>query len=632
MTDLNEKPATGNGKANTPAAPAVPTARPRIRALTPEELQRWTQAIYLLCRQDGESGTGYSLVSKHGWVPQLRAAYAHLMPFVDEQSRTACTDCRYRVGLAPALLDPDKTPIEQLAMLVLHETMHNTQGHRERLLERKGLDGKLTNFATDLEINGVIAQGVLGIDLSYPESRSNGHWEELWGTLEMVDDKLSREVNAADENGNLPYGRIYQPGSWIYRGLLLPGHGQFSDFLPGGTAEQYLAFLEVETESMTIDQFMQSRSPQPSDGDGEVCGHGGSSDGGNGSNSGNTGGGSEDGSRGDGPSSPDQNDGEKGDMSDGFGGQITDTGDGHVSVTHIYKRNADGTRTEVGRDALVDDIGAGIGQDVWDEVSKLGIHPLSRGEEQKVKDQIAHEIEVHRRGDSYGSERLQALLSYVEQGLRPPIINWKKALSRVVSHAVQQQVKGRDDYTYRRPNRRHAAEKLIYPGMTSYVPTIRFALDTSASMSAAEYFNALSEASGVLKNSKAKIEFVCWDGEAGDIKKVRSVSEMQEQLTGGGGTLAGAPFRQAAKQKPRERPDVIVCATDGCFDWDELADALGTPGMERVIPIILVVYPFTENEYYAKQGELAKHQTLLRQHHPKAQVLQAWSKLPGKGR
>lgn len=686
------------------AEAGIAPERPRIRKLNQQEIEQWSKGIHQVCEGPGKN--------KRGWVPQLRAAYSHLMPFVDEQCDTAYTDCRYRIGISPRFLDPEQTSVEQLAFVILHETMHNTQHHRERLLEKKGLNGKLTNFATDLEINGIIAQGVFGIDLGRPESPANGNWDYLMGEFKQLNDEQARTINTryVGENGEPLLGREYAGGDWFYQGGLLPKHGDFHDFPTDWTAEQYLGMLEVETEDMTFKEFQERRQKQqqnqqgnpggnmsgvsgsgqgqgtgsgsggsgvPSDQDPngnpqQGGGSGGATQGGSGSgmspNGGemsapdegvslpgeNNGQGEGEGAGGNqqqpvgsmpngagasgssgagmpggpggagGPGSADQASGNP--MSDGYGGTAEDTGDGHVRVTKIYKRNADGTRTEVGKDALVDDIGMSDEADVWQEASKLGINPISRGEEQKVKEQIAHDIDVYRRTNSWGLGSADMLLSYIERGLRPPMVNWQKALRSAVSRACQEQMKGRDDFTYRRINRRYSQGKFIFPGMTSYVPTIRFALDTSGSMSADEYYNALSEAEGILRLAKAKIEFVCWDGEAGEVQQIKTIKEMKNLIRGGGGTLASSSFTQIAEQKPKERPDVVVCATDGCFDWQELAESLALPEMKKIIPIIVIVYPFTEDNYYAKQGQIREHQDLLRKYHRKAQVLQAWAK------
>lgn len=612
--------------------------RPRLRKLNQAEIEQWSKGIHKVC--EGPSG------SKRGWVPQLRAAFSHLMPFVDEECPTAYTDCRYRIGINPDFLDPDITSVEQLAFIILHETMHNTQHHRQRLLEKKGLNGKLCNFATDLEINGIIAQGVCGIELARGESPANGNWDYLYGEFKQLTAEEAEKVNAfVDENGKPRNGRLYKTGDWFYQGGLFPRAGQFHDFPTDMTAEQYLSLLEVEEEDMTLEQFMSQRAGNgdgdgdanggnegsPSDGADQGDGNGNSNGSGQGNSDGDGKGGQDEGNgNGDDTNSADApggNDSTDNSMSDGWGGQAEPSSAGHVKVTRIYKKNADGSRTEVGKDALVDDLGGyADNEDLWDEVSKMGINPISRGEEQKVKDQIAHDIENYRRSNAYGSGHSNDLLNYIERGLRPPVVNWQKMLRHSINRACQEQMKGRDDYTYRRINRRYSQGDFIFPGTTSYLPTIRFALDTSGSMSADEYYNALSEAEGILRLSRARIQFCCWDGDVGEVKEIKTIKEMKEQLVGGGGTLPDIIAKRIGEEKKKERPDVLVIATDGCFEWKSFAESLSEPAMRNIIPIVLVVYKFDEDRYYAQQGDLADHQALLRKFHRKAQVLQAWTK------
>lgn len=674
-----------------------------IRKLSKPEMEQWVKAIHVVCDV--------------GWVPALRSAFSHLMPFVDEDCSTAYTDCQYRIGIGPNLLDPSQTTLEQLATVILHETLHNTQHHRQRLFEKKGINGKLCNFAADLEINSLIAQGVHEISLKRDPDIGNGHWERLIGTFEMLDEDGAREINAkVDENGKPLFAKSYRAGDMFYQGILLPRQGQFHDFPDNLTAEQYLGLLEVDVEDMTLTEFMnkmQDNNDQPeqqngngssnSDGNEDDSengstngadnstnetddGHDSSSENGNGTNGGDGSDGASaaaNGSTGNMPSANGNGSGMAGagapggngaanmgagsggsaatsgsatasgnaagglggvsgqgsmqdangldhngskTYDDGFGGSAQDLGDGHVSVTHIYKRNADGTRTEVGRDNLVDDFGKHADDEVWKEASRLGIDPISRTEEQKVRDQIAHDIEMQRKTNGYGSGSALELLRYIERGLRPPLVDWKKMLRHVVTRACQEQTKGRSDYTYRRINRRYSQGDFIFPGMTTYIPTVRFALDTSGSMSATEYYNAFSEAEGILKFVKAKIDFVCWDGEATDAKKVKTLKEMKANLKGGGGTDPAVVSEQIEQEKERNRPDVLVVATDGCFDWDHFAESLSGPAMQNLIPVVLIVYKFSEDAYQNKQKELPALQKKLRRYHKKAMVLQAWSK------
>ena len=612
----------------------------RIRKLNSAELEMWSRAIHRACGRD--------------WVPAFRSAFAHLAVFVDEDCPTAYTDCQYRVGLSPSLLDPEKTTDEQLAMAVIHETMHNTQKHRQRLLEKRGMNGTLANFVTDLEINSIIAEGIFGIDLDRAPSASNGHWDWLYGEMTTLTAEEAEEWNGRINNPN----HTYKAGELVYKGGLLPRDGQFFNCPPNKTAEQYLEMFDYEEIEMSWDDFQEqygngsgsqgSANDQYQDQSGQsgqtcpVCGgqmdgedDGDGQDGADGSNADGQGGQAQGGADGSQHTCPNcGNPVDENGNAEGQGGSGNSQGQGSgsggmggnatVKVTKIYKKNADGTRTEVGQDAWVDRIDVDPSADVWKQASELGIDPITRGEEQRVKEQIAHEIEEQRRSNGYGSGAGNMLLDYVARGLRPPVVDWKKMLRRMTSRACRTMTKGRDDFSWQKLSRRYSQGKYLSPGLVSYTPTIRFAIDTSGSMSANEYHKALSEAEGILRYARAKIECVCVDYTAGEIKKVRTVKEMTNDMVGGGGTDMGAALRQVVEQKPKERPDVLVIATDGCYDWDGFSKQLAAPELKKTAVIVLLVYKFDEDRYYAEQGTMDNYQAMMRKYHKDAKLVQAW--------
>ena len=627
----------------------------RIRKMNNAEQEMWSRAIHRACGRE--------------WVPALRAAFAHIMPFVDEECPTAYTDCQYRVGVSPELLDPEKTTDEQLACVLIHETMHNTQHHRQRLLEKRGMNGVLGNYVTDLEINSIIAEGIFGIDLNRAPSASNGHWDWLFGEFGPLPEEDVEKYNKIVNDPN----HTYKAGEIVYRGALLPRNGQFYDFPENKTAEQYLEMLDYDEVEMSWEQYQSEYGngsgsqgdadqqgstgqtcptcggPMGSDQDQDQDAQGG--DGGNDANDGNDGNdGNQQGQNGQGnqPGQSDQNGSQPSQNGQGnhtcptCGNPVDENGNapgsggsqggsggpsrGRVTVTRIFKKKPDGSREEVGRDdkAWVDRIDISPDSDVWKQASELGIDPITRGEEQRVKEQVAHDIEEQRRSNGYGSGAGNMLLDYVAKGLRPPVVDWKKMLRRVTSRACEQKTKGRDDFTWQRLSRRYSQGKYMFPGMMSYIPTVRFAIDTSGSMSQQEYHKALSEAEGILHCTRAKIECVCVDYEASEVRKVRSVKEITNEMVGGGGTDMGAALRQICEQKPKERPDVLVIATDGCYDWDRFVKQLAAPELKKTAIIVLLVYKFDEERYYAAQGGIDGNQAMMRKYHKDAKLVQAW--------
>lgn len=580
--------------------------KPRIRLLNEKELEQWTMAIHEACRKE--------------WCPALRAAYAHLTPFVDEGSSTAYTDCSYRIGLSPDMLDPEKTTIQQLTMIMIHETMHNTQHHRQRIMENKDISGTLANFATDLEINSIIAEGILGIDIKRGPSPMNGKWDYLFGKMHKLEEEEAEAINARkNTNGNYAVGHEVHKGNWWYSGGLLPGYAEFHEFDTGLTAENYLALLEEKQETTTIEIDGNEESDEQGNGN-----NGGVSNGNNDSQENN----------GNGAGNWNENSsGGSGNGNSGSAGitpvDASSTGDGYGSLsgkkTTIYVKNSDGSKTKVSESTLFDQINIKPDDPLWDEVSKLGVNPISRSEEQSVRDQITHDIEKERLSNNYGNEAGNMLLNYIAKGLRPPVVDWRKVLRNAATNACQEKRKGQDDYTYSRRSRRYSRGKYIFPGMVSYVPSIRFAIDTSGSMSENEYQKALSEIEGVLRTTKSKIECVCVDTETSEIMKVKNVKEIAKNLRGGGGTDMGAALTQIAKEKPRERPDILVIATDGCYNWESFMRDLEKPELHNVIPIIALVYKYDEDRYYAEQSSITKIQHEIAKHHPKAKLVAAWA-------
>ena len=569
----------------------------RFRLLTEEEMQQWTKAIHEACTSS--------------WVPALRAAYSHLTPFVDETCPTAYTDCSYRIGLSPDVLNPSKTSLEQLTMIMLHETLHNTQHHRQRVLEGKDVSKTLVNYATDLEINSIIAEGVLGIDLAKGPALGNGRWESLYGDFHQISADEARELNSLKNSAGKPaLKKKLSEGDWWYTGGLFPAIGIFHKMPVGLTAEQYMGLLREEDEQFNenISVSIPEQNGNKESESGENTADNSKNGTGNSNVSNN--------SRGNaGSSTATSNEGENGSSNIGISG----------TIKTIYVDNGDGTATKVGENIIVDDITIKPNDPIWDEVSKLGINPISQSEEQTVNDQIRHDIQQsHTKG--YGTERGNMLLNYVDKGLRPPIVDWKKILRHTTSNACQQKRKGRDDYTYTRRSRRYSQGRFVFPGMISYVPKIRFAIDTSGSMGTNEFRSALSEIEGVLRMTKGTLECVCVDTYASDVRKVKSVKEITEKMVGGGGTDMGAALTQVANEKPRERPDILVIATDGYYDWQSFCEKLENQELKKITPIIIIVSNFDENTYFSNLNRTSDYNNLVRQHHPKAQVIAAYTK------
>lgn len=542
-----------------------------VRKMADDEFRSWTRAIHKACSPE--------------WVPALRFAFANLMPFVDEDCPTAYTDCHYRIGLSPDMLDPSKTTDEQLAIVILHETLHNVQKHAQRF-EGMGLPNLVRNYVTDFEINSIIASGVCNIDLSarVATDNVNVHWDWLIGEItEIETQQQADELNGRFNNAKRPL----KVGDKTYRGILLPGIGALWDIPPGLTAERYLELIDYKFTS--IELAGEDARPDARASEGKEAG--------------------------------------------GESGETDANGSGGAGVC-IYQRHADGSETTLASTGdWVDRIYGDNDLDSWKNVDDLGIHPMDRGLENEVNDRLVHDIDEYRRTSHAGSKPMQAVLNYVSQALRPPVVNWQKILRQVSRKATQEMTAGRQDYTYRKRRRRSGgavmgmsdAVEVIYPGQMAYTPKIRFAIDTSRSMSENEYRKVLSEAQGIIREFSTSIETVCVDARAGEIVKVRSVEDITAHLTGGGGTDMTAALRQVSEQKPQERPDVLIIATDGVFKWPKFLNALADKRLDKTAVVLLCVYRFDEDKYYAHQGDITQLAQNMKQRKRNAYFVQAWT-------
>lgn len=543
-----------------------------VRRMTGEEYRSWTRAVHKACSPE--------------WVPALRFAVANLMPFVDESCPTAYTDCHYRIGLSPDMLNSSITTDEQLAIVVLHETLHNVQKHAQRF-EGMGLPQLVKNYVTDFEINSIIASGVCNIDLTERVSTDNVnvHWDWLIGEIIQIETQQQADsLNELYKNEKRPM----RVGDKTYQGILLPGIGPLWDIPPGLTAERYLSLIDYE--------FAGSEA----------------ADGGAGA-------------------------GEQGESNDaGSAGGKGESGNSHEMGgpgVRVYQRHADGSETTIANAGdWVDRVCGNDDLDSWKSVDDLGIHPMERGLENEINDRLIHDIDEYRRSSHAGNASMQVVLNYVSRALRPPVVDWQKILRQVSRKAAQEMTAGRQEYTYLKRRRRSGgavsgmpdAVEVIYPGQMAYKPKIRLAIDTSGSMSENEYRKVLSEAQGILREFSTSIETVCVDAKAGEVFKVHNIEDITRSLTGGGGTDMTAALRQVADEKPRERPDVLIIGTDGAFRWPRFLEALSDRRLDKTAVVLLCVYRFDEDEYYAKQGSIAQQAQAMKQRKRNAYLVQAW--------
>lgn len=156
---------------------------------------------------------------------------------------------------------------------------------------------------------------------------------------------------------------------------------------------------------------------------------------------------------------------------------------------------------------------------------------------------------------------------------KPPKVPWPQKLQRLVRLGAQRQA-GCVNLRYDKISRRQAAVGYgvgapILPGFFAPKPNVMFAIDTSGSMGDHQLELAVTETAGVTKSVGGEMTLVTIDAEVHTHERVRSWKDVIPKLVGGGGTVFTPFFDMLKELKGKDRPSVIVFATDG--------DAWGVP-------------------------------------------------------
>ena len=138
---------------------------------------------------------------------------------------------------------------------------------------------------------------------------------------------------------------------------------------------------------------------------------------------------------------------------------------------------------------------------------------------------------------------------------------------------------GKTDYSFRKPNRRFFPDYIL-PGLYSEaMGEMAIAVDSSGSVSDADFNVFVSETHGILKNlHPSKIHFMCFDTEIKTVNTVTSTKDLsQVKFTGRGGTRIDPVMEWANEEKPK----VILVFTDGYFT---------KPAVKPSCPVIWLIY------------------------------------------
>lgn len=199
----------------------------------------------------------------------------------------------------------------------------------------------------------------------------------------------------------------------------------------------------------------------------------------------------------------------------------------------------------------------------WEDDADGG---LNSAEAEIIRENVARAVieQAKNAGDLPAS-----LVRWAEKELQKRV-DWRKRLKRIVGKRVGDAQLARNDYSYRRPNRRYTNTNIILPSLRqTTTPKIVVVVDTSGSVGDHELKYAVGEILNLAQTFQTEVIVIPCDAKAYEASRVRTKRDFKvESLVGGGGTnmIAGI---EAAKT---HNPDVIIVITDGYTPYPQEAD------------------------------------------------------------
>lgn len=193
------------------------------------------------------------------------------------------------------------------------------------------------------------------------------------------------------------------------------------------------------------------------------------------------------------------------------------------------------------------------------------------------KEELNREIDSALREGAMLAGRMKGNVNRDIDQLLHPKVDWKEALRDFVKLAI----KGGDQSTWRRPNRRFLGVDIVMPTTQSEkAEMFVLGIDTSGSIGSRELAQFLGEVKSICDEvAPERVELLYWDSHVAkretyfgsDISKVAEVTQPE----GGGGTLPGCVPEYMMQE--RIEPQCVVMLTDGyfygggCGDWGNVS-------------------------------------------------------------
>lgn len=190
-----------------------------------------------------------------------------------------------------------------------------------------------------------------------------------------------------------------------------------------------------------------------------------------------------------------------------------------------------------------------------------GSSGVSNAVAEAVRRRTATRVRQHAQGKGRGIVPAGMVL-WAEDYLTPTY-DWRKELAARLIRSLSH-LPGREDYTYRRPSRRHEQRRggPLIPGLVvPEPPRVDAIVDTSGSM-ADVIGNALAETEGILRN-RANTRVLFCDADVYDPQRGRSAKHLT--VMGGGGTDMRVAMKRSADLRPRS--DIQIVITDMGTPW-----------------------------------------------------------------
>lgn len=202
------------------------------------------------------------------------------------------------------------------------------------------------------------------------------------------------------------------------------------------------------------------------------------------------------------------------------------------------------------------------------DISKQDEHDFNGELSDEQLDEIGKDIEKHLREGGLLAGRLGGNIPKTISDLLKPKIDWRQVLREFVTSATR----GKDEYTWRKMNKRQMANDLYLPSVEDEtIGEIVVAIDTSGSIGSEEITEFATELASICETvTPEKVRILWWDTkvhgeqiiEQGHYSNIKAILKP----LGGGGTMASCVSGYINAE--RIQAECVLVFTDGYLEHD----------------------------------------------------------------